>query len=148
MAYSGGHTAAADWLESIESEKPSHGNRISLDNQSPSHPTSDTPSGQALTSAGSGHYRDDGDITGVGCILGDLEMFLMGLQLKELIPIFHDHKVEFGQLLSMTDFDLRLMGVSQVGARKKILSGILEVHKKEWTMPEAKTALPYSRPIR
>lgn len=73
-------------------------------------------------------------------------MFLMGLQLGELIPVFHEHKVEFGQLISMTDADLRLMGVAKVGHRKKILKGILEVHKKEWRMP--KNVLPYGQPIR
>ena len=79
-------------------------------------------------------------------ILGDLEMFLMGLQLSELVPLFRNHRVEFGQLLSMTDSDLQKMGVVRVGQRKKILNGVLEVHKREWAMPD--DPLPYGRPIR
>ena len=59
---------------------------------------------------------------------------------------YHYYRVEFGQLLSMTDSDLQGMGVSKVGYRKKILNGVLEVHKREWTMPE--NPLPYGRPIR
>lgn len=78
--------------------------------------------------------------------MGDLEMFLLGQQLGELIPLFQEHRVEFGQLLSMTDSDLRSMGVAQVGWRKKILNGVLEVHKREWIMPD--NPLPYGRPIR
>lgn len=81
-----------------------------------------------------------------GTILGDLEMFLMGLQMSHVVPLFKQHQVEFGQLLSMTDSDLQLMGVAQVGARKKILNGVLDVHKREWVMPEK--PLPYGRPIR
>lgn len=79
-------------------------------------------------------------------VLGDLEMFLHGLQMGELIPLFQAHRVEFGQLLSMTDADLQLVGVAQVGARKKILNGVLEVHKREWVMPENPQL--YGRPIR
>lgn len=82
----------------------------------------------------------------MGTILGDLEMFLMGLQMSHVVPLFKQHQVEFGQLLSMTDSDLQLMGVAQVGARKKILNGVLDVHKREWVMPEK--PLPYGRPIR
>lgn len=73
-------------------------------------------------------------------------MFLHGLHLGELIPKFQAHKIEFGQLLSMTDSDLAEIGVAEVGARKKILNAVLEVHKKEWRMPE--NGLPFSRPIR
>lgn len=73
-------------------------------------------------------------------------MFLLGLQLSHLTPLFHQHKVEFGQLLSMTDSDLQLVGVAQVGCRKKILNGVLEVHKREWSMPDSQ--LPFGRPIR
>lgn len=73
-------------------------------------------------------------------------MFLMGLQLSELVPLFRNHSIEFGQLLSMTDSDLQKMGVARVGQRKKILNGVLEVHKREWAMPD--DPLPYGRPIR
>ena len=78
--------------------------------------------------------------------MGDLEMFLLGQQLGDMIPLFQQHKVEFGQMLSLTDSDLQLMGVAKVGCRKKILNGVLEVHKREWPMPE--NPLPFGRPIR
>ncbi|XP_027043343.1 ankyrin repeat, SAM and basic leucine zipper domain-containing protein 1-like isoform X1 [Pocillopora damicornis] len=43
----------------------------------------------------------------------DLEMFLCGLELTHLLPVFQ-------------------MGITQVGVRTKILDSIREVHKKEW----------------
>lgn len=38
---------------------------------------------------------------------GDLELFLSGLELGKLIPLFQDHKVKFADLLRMTDGDLQ-----------------------------------------
>ena len=38
------------------------------------------------------------------------------------------------------------MGVSQVGVRKRIMDGVLEIHKKQWDMP--RNNLPYNRAIR
>ena len=55
------------------------------------------------------------EVAMAGKTVGDLEIFLMGLQLGEFISTFHDHKVEFSQLLSMTDADLQKMGVAKVG---------------------------------
>lgn len=37
---------------------------------------------------------------------GDLEMFLLGLQLGDLLPLFKEHRVTFSTLLSMTEEDL------------------------------------------
>ena len=67
-------------------------------------------------------------------------------KISTVIVIFVALQVEFGQLLSMTDSDLQLVGVAQVGSRKKILNGVLEVHKREWSMPDSQ--LPFGRPIR
>ena len=40
---------------------------------------------------------------------GDLELFLKGEQLWQLMPLFREHRVEFGDLLNMTDKDLELV---------------------------------------
>ena len=37
---------------------------------------------------------------------GDLELFLKGEQLWQLMPLFREHRVEFTDLLNMTDKDL------------------------------------------
>ena len=37
---------------------------------------------------------------------GDLELFLKGEQLWQLMPLFREHRVEFSDLLNMTDKDL------------------------------------------
>ena len=38
---------------------------------------------------------------------GDLELFLKGEQLWQLMPLFREHRVEFTDLLNMTDEDLK-----------------------------------------
>ena len=37
---------------------------------------------------------------------GDLELFLLSLQLDDLLPLFRLHKVQFSDLISMTDKEL------------------------------------------
>lgn len=37
---------------------------------------------------------------------GDLELFLLGLQQRDLIPVFKAHNVSFADLLSLADQDL------------------------------------------
>ncbi len=76
-----------------------------------------------MVSATSGRGRATSLSRGVGVsggmsVAGDLELFLMGLHLSELIPNFHHHKVEFSQLLSMTDYDLQSIGIDKVGVAK------------------------------
>ena len=85
---------------------------------------------------------------------GDLELFLMGLHLGHLVPLFQvciqlfmylflhffllpfkSHQIKFSDLLSMTDHDLESVGVTQVGVRKTILDSITNIHKSAWKMP-------------
>lgn len=63
---------------------------------------------------------------------GSLEVFLVGHELKYLLPKFQEHKVTFDGLLTLTEKELDQMGITQVGVRTKILDAIREVHKKEW----------------
>ncbi|XP_068237919.1 ankyrin repeat, SAM and basic leucine zipper domain-containing protein 1-like [Palaemon carinicauda] len=65
-------------------------------------------------------------------IYGELEMVLCGLELKDLIPLFHEHRVSFESFLRFTEKDLEDMNISAVGVRKKILQAIKEIHKKDW----------------
>ena len=53
---------------------------------------------------------------------GDLELFLYGEQLGHLIPLFKEHRVEFGNLLSMTDTDLLQV------SRKRVINVRTPVH--------------------
>ncbi|XP_064633853.1 ankyrin repeat, SAM and basic leucine zipper domain-containing protein 1-like isoform X2 [Lineus longissimus] len=63
---------------------------------------------------------------------GELEMFLSGIELSDLIPVFRSQRVTFAAFLRMTDNDLQQIGVQRIGVRKKILDSIQSVHKKPW----------------
>ncbi|KAL4227063.1 Ankyrin repeat [Mactra antiquata] len=73
-----------------------------------------------------------------GTTYGDLELFLCGLELSHLVDVVRNQHIDFNTFLRMTDEDLIKMGIPQLGVRKKILDGILSVHKKEWE----KSSLP------
>lgn len=62
----------------------------------------------------------------------DLEMFLCGLELTHLLPVFQENKMTFEEFLNLTEKELDQMGITQVGVRTKILDSIRDVHKKEW----------------
>ncbi|KFM82548.1 Ankyrin repeat, SAM and basic leucine zipper domain-containing protein 1, partial [Stegodyphus mimosarum] len=64
--------------------------------------------------------------------LGDLDLFLTGIGLKEFLPVFSEHQLNFHDLLIMNDEELEKVGIKQVGVRKKILEACKAVHKKEW----------------
>lgn len=96
----------------------------------------------------SGPENVDRELTTSECILGfpssvnsgsmqygDLELFLTGLQLGHLVPLFQSHRVKFSSVLSMNDKDFEDMGISQVGVRKILISAITDLHKTNWTMP-------------
>lgn len=42
----------------------------------------------------------------------DLDLFLCGLDLADLIPLFHSHKVDFAELLRLTEDDLEKVNVT------------------------------------
>ena len=66
--------------------------------------------------------------------LSDLELFLTGLDLLEFLPLLQDENcLSFKQLLTLSDSELQKIGITQLGVRKKILNGIHEVNKKEWS---------------
>lgn len=58
-------------------------------------------------------------------VLDDLELFLYGLKLGDLIPLFKDHEVTFPQLLQISEADLEKVGIRQVftPTRSYILQG-------------------------
>lgn len=61
---------------------------------------------------------------------GQLELFLLGLDLAKLIPIFKEQDITFGQLLCLTMEELETIGINALGTRKRILSAIRECHEK------------------
>ncbi|XP_067684304.1 ankyrin repeat, SAM and basic leucine zipper domain-containing protein 1-like [Haliotis asinina] len=63
---------------------------------------------------------------------GELEVFLYGLEVGHLIPLFKDQHVDFFNFLRFNEQDLINMGIMQIGIRKKLLDAIEVVHKKEW----------------
>lgn len=70
-----------------------------------------------------------------GCLrYGDLELFLFGLELGHLVPLFQAQEISFDGFLQLTDTDLQQIGVSQVGVRKKILAATHDVHTKQWDL--------------
>ncbi|KAG1683873.1 Ankyrin repeat, SAM and basic leucine zipper domain-containing protein 1 [Nymphon striatum] len=63
---------------------------------------------------------------------GELEMFLMGQNLQDLIPLFTNHDIKFPMLLKMDENDLEKIGVHKLGNRHTILKAIAALHKKDW----------------
>ncbi|CAL4062181.1 unnamed protein product, partial [Meganyctiphanes norvegica] len=63
---------------------------------------------------------------------GELEMVLTGLELSDLIDLFHKHQISFEQFLRLNEKDLETMGVEALGHRKTIVEAIKEIHKKDW----------------
>ncbi|XP_078596608.1 ankyrin repeat, SAM and basic leucine zipper domain-containing protein 1-like [Branchiostoma floridae x Branchiostoma japonicum] len=79
-----------------------------------------------------------GDSTRSYTRYGDLEMFLYGLQLGHLVPVFQEHAVTFADLLKIKAEELDKMGIRQVGVQKTLLAAVRDVHKRDWE----KSSLP------
>ncbi|XP_033105576.1 ankyrin repeat, SAM and basic leucine zipper domain-containing protein 1-like isoform X2 [Anneissia japonica] len=63
---------------------------------------------------------------------GDLDLFLFGLKLGHLIPVFQQQELDFAMVMQMNDQDLEKVGINELGIRRKILKSIHEIHKKKW----------------
>lgn len=57
---------------------------------------------------------------------GDLDLFLLGLKLGDLISLFQAHRVKFSDLLSMTDRDLEQVGLVLPHIWKLYLAKLLQ----------------------
>ena len=68
----------------------------------------------------------------------EMENVLLGLDMRELVPMFRDHKVGLEEFLLMREDDMLRMGVDKVGSLKRLLVGQAEIHKADW----AKSSLP------
>ena len=62
----------------------------------------------------------------------EMENVLLGLDLYEYLRVFNDHNVGLTEFLLMRENDLEAMGIDKVGARKKLMEGQAEIHKKDW----------------
>ncbi|XP_071809993.1 ankyrin repeat, SAM and basic leucine zipper domain-containing protein 1-like isoform X2 [Asterias amurensis] len=62
----------------------------------------------------------------------DLDLFLFGLDLGNLVPVFRNQEVSFAVLLNMSEADLEKLGIDKYGWRCKIVNAIHEVHKRRW----------------
>ena len=71
----------------------------------------------------------------------DLELFLTGKDLGNLIPLFSEHKVTFDMLLTMNQKDLERVGITQMGVQQKLLGAIKGVHGSEFEMPDMSQSL-------
>lgn len=74
----------------------------------------------------------------------ELDTVLMGLDLNELIPVFHEHHMNYDSFLMLDEKDLDLMNISQVGYRSRILGAVKEIHTKEWER-DSLPAIQYSK---
>ncbi|XP_071960396.1 ankyrin repeat, SAM and basic leucine zipper domain-containing protein 1-like [Antedon mediterranea] len=70
---------------------------------------------------------------------GDLELFLFGMNLGHLIPVFQHQELDFTTVLQMTEGDLEKVGIKELGVRKKILKSLHEIHKKKWEPGSVRT---------
>jgi len=68
----------------------------------------------------------------------EMENVLLGLDLREYVPLFRKHMVGLEEFLLMREADIAGIGVDKVGAVKKLLIGQAEIHKAEWS----KSSLP------
>ncbi|XP_070559476.1 ankyrin repeat, SAM and basic leucine zipper domain-containing protein 1-like [Ptychodera flava] len=125
IAYAQGHTTLAELLEFAAN--PNQGN-CRITHNSMSNGTQDeecanqSPSqSNSLVNASQTYVR-----------YGDLELFLCGLELGQLVPLFQEQQISFSAFLRMNDSDLEKIGIRQLGYRKRILEAIHHVHKKEW----------------
>ena len=84
-----------------------------------------------------GSYVPVDDLRASSCHqYGDVEVFLLGLELEDVIPLFKKHSVSLAVLFTMTENDLKQMGIPQMAVRKKILTAVGSIHKRQWNMPE------------
>eukprot|EP00092_Neocalanus_flemingeri_P001990 GFUD01002123.1.p1 GENE.GFUD01002123.1~~GFUD01002123.1.p1 ORF type:complete len:485 (+),score=192.90 GFUD01002123.1:828-2282(+) len=72
----------------------------------------------------------------------EMENVLLGLDLREFVPVFREHKVGLEEFLLMREGDIERLGVDKVGAVKRLLVGQAEIHKADW----AKSSLPSVAP--
>ncbi|RUS72919.1 hypothetical protein EGW08_019315 [Elysia chlorotica] len=77
---------------------------------------------------------------------GELEVFLLGLDLGHLVGLFQEQLIDLRLLMTLTEQDLINAGVTQVGARKKILDSVQAVHKKAW-QPSSLVSIHFNKRI-
>jgi len=65
---------------------------------------------------------------------GDIELFLYGLELGQLIPLMQEHHLQFEDLLKLTEKEMIEIGITQLGIRKKLLDSISDIHRNEWDL--------------
>ena len=73
----------------------------------------------------------------------ELDFVLLGIDAKEYLPNFEMHGVTLEHFLALNESDLEKIGVDKVGIRKKMLTAISEIHKRNWE----KTSLPIIKTI-
>jgi len=77
---------------------------------------------------------------------GELENFFYGLQLHDLIDVFKRHKIEFKQMILLSEADLLQIGV-KMGDVKKLSEAIHAIHKQPWQKTSLHRTDPKSRII-
>ena len=73
----------------------------------------------------------------------ELDFVLLGIDAKEYLPNFEAHGVTLDYFLALNESDLEKIGVDKVGVRKKMLTAISEIHKRNWE----KTSLPVIKTV-
>jgi ankyrin repeat/SAM/basic leucine zipper domain-containing protein 1 len=73
----------------------------------------------------------------------ELDFVLLGIDAKEYLPHFEAHGVTLDYFLALNESDLEKIGVDKVGVRKKMLTAISEIHKRNWE----KTSLPVIKTV-
>ena len=73
----------------------------------------------------------------------ELDFVLLGIDAKEYLPHFEAHGVTLEYFLALSESDLEKIGVEKVGVRKRMLTAISEIHKRNWE----KTSLPIIKTI-
>ncbi|CAI8046118.1 Ankyrin repeat, SAM and basic leucine zipper domain-containing protein 1, partial [Geodia barretti] len=69
----------------------------------------------------------------------DLELFLLGIQHPDCLPLLKKNHVTLEILFTMREQDLQQIGILEVALQKKILAAVASIHRKEWDMPQNTT---------
>ncbi|XP_006816395.1 ankyrin repeat, SAM and basic leucine zipper domain-containing protein 1-like [Saccoglossus kowalevskii] len=121
IAYAQNYTAVADLLE-LATNPSQLGSKINHNSSEDASETTNISTIKKSSPAEKTHFVR----------YGELELFLCGLELAHLVPLFQEQEITFSTFLRLNDADLERMGIRQLGYRKKILEAIHHVHVTEW----------------
>ena len=72
----------------------------------------------------------------------DIDTILSAVSAQEYCSLFEEHNIDLAEFLVLNEVDLVEIGVDKVGVRKRLLTVIADMNKREWE----KSSLPKINP--